>query len=40
MLIDARHLELINCGFGYVPREAAILDHPAVAKLHREMGLA
>jgi hypothetical protein len=39
-LIDARSAEMINDGLGYVPREAAIMDHPAVAELHRRLGIA
>lgn len=37
---DGRYLEMINDGMGFIPREAAIIDHPSVARLHREMGLA
>jgi hypothetical protein len=36
-IIDGRHLEMINDGMGFIPRESAIVDHPAVAALHREM---
>lgn len=32
---DGRHLETVNQGMAYVPREGAIIDHPAVAALHR-----
>lgn len=34
--VDARSLDLINDGMGFLPREHAIVDHPEVAKLHRE----
>lgn len=36
-IVDARHLEMINGGMAYIPREQAIVDHPTVAALHRKM---
>jgi hypothetical protein len=36
-LIDGRHLEMVMDGMAYLPREHAIMDHPMVAKMHREM---
>jgi hypothetical protein len=36
MTTDARHLELINDGMGFIHREAAVMDHPVVAALWRE----
>ena len=37
-MIDGRDLEIINNGMGFIPREHAIIDSPAVAKIHRAMG--
>jgi hypothetical protein len=36
-ITDARHLELINDGMHFIRKEAAIVDMPEVAALHRKM---